>query len=198
VDLVPTIVGLTGRDGRGAVGLLENAVGKDFSPLLEAPAAAGATAVRDGALYNFNMIMYLDPAFLSAGLALWGQRASMSEEEFKARALALQPDWNYRGAIRTLIDGQYLFSRYFSPNEFKSPRTLEALLAYCDLELFDLQADPHQTRNLATDVTRNRDLIVALNDKLNALIEREVGADDGAFLQSSAWAPTNLDARFNV
>src|SRR5262249_1201599 len=89
VDLVPTIVGLTGPDPRTPGSLLDGAVGQDLSPLLVAPEAAGPNAVRDGALYNFNMIMYLDPTFLRAGLALWAQKASMSDEEFKARALAL-------------------------------------------------------------------------------------------------------------
>jgi arylsulfatase len=198
VDLVPTIIGLTGQDPRAAGSLLDKLVGKDFSPLLLAPEAAGPNAVRDAALYNFNMIMYLDPAFLRAGFALWAQRASMSEDEFKARALALQPDWSYRGAIRSMVDGRYRFSRYFAPNQFNTPRTLEELLALNDLEVFDLEADPQQTQNLAVDLALHRDLVVALNEKLNALIEREVGVDDGAFLRTSAWAPTNLDGRFNI
>ena len=198
VDLVPTVVGLTGQDATATGSLLDRLVGKDLSPLLTAPESAGPNAVRDGALYNFNMLMYLDPAFLRAGLALWAQKASLNEEEFKARALALQPDWSYRGAIRSMVDGRYRFSRYFAPSQFNTPRTLEELLALNDLEVFDLEADPQQTRNLAVDLSRNHDLIAALNDKLNALIEREVGVDDGAFLQTSLWAPRNLDGRFNI
>src|SRR5262245_23720517 len=129
VDLVPTILRLTGQDLTPAEDFLGKLVGKDFSPLLAAPEAAGPNAVREAALYNYNMVLYLDPAFLRAGFALWAQKPTLSEEEFKARALALQPNWSYRGAIRSMVDGRYRFSRYFAPNQFNTPRTLEELLA---------------------------------------------------------------------
>ena len=182
VDLVPTILGLTGRDISPARGLLSGAVGKDFSSLLLAPQAANPNAVREGALYNFSMLLYLDPDFLRDGLILFRQRNSMSEDEFKSQAQTLRPDWTHRGAIRSVFDGRYRFSRYLSLREHHTPRTLEELRALNDLELFDLQNDPLEERNLAADLTGRRDLIVAMNDKLNALIEREVGVDDGSHM----------------
>jgi hypothetical protein len=36
--------------------------------------------------------------------------------------------------------------------------------------------------NLAQDGAANRELMMALNDKLNARIDQEVGEDDGRFL----------------
>jgi arylsulfatase len=56
-----------------------------------------------------------------------------------------------------------------------------------DVELFDLERDPLQRNNLALDRDRYRDLLDAMNVKLNALIDREVGEDVGQML------PANVD-----
>ena len=49
-------------------------------------------------------------------------------------------------------------------------------------ELYDMKNDPHEMNNLATDRCRTGDLLAAMNDKLNALIEAEVGEDIGQML----------------
>jgi hypothetical protein len=54
--------------------------------------------------------------------------------------------------IRSVYDGRYRFSRYFSPKQFNRPTSLEALFANNDVELYDLHADPTESRNLALDV----------------------------------------------
>ena len=41
--------------------------------------------------------------------------------------------------------------------------------------------------NLAYDFDANRDLIAAMNAKLNALIAAEIGVDDGSFLPLKDW-----------
>ena len=66
------------------------------------------------------------------------------------------------------FDGRYKLNRYYSPQEHHTPRTLEELFANNDVELFDLEADPHELVNLATDRQANGDLLVAMNEKLNA------------------------------
>jgi hypothetical protein len=98
------------------------------------------------------------------------------------KLVQMQPDFNNRGAIRSIFDGRYRFSRYFSPIQFNRPTTYEALVANNDLEVYDLQEDPEETRNLAQDGTAKGELITALNEKLDARIEEEVGVDDGRFL----------------
>ncbi len=45
--------------------------------------------------------------------------------------------------------------------------------------------------NLAYDFDRNRDLIATMNAKLNALIAREIGVDDGGFLPLRDWINWN-------
>jgi len=49
------------------------------------------------------------------------------------------------------------------------------------VELFDLINDPHEMKNLARDKSK-QDVLLAMNDKLNRLIEEEVGKDDGSHL----------------
>ena len=93
-----------------------------------------------------------------------------------------KPDLNNRCGIRSIWDGRYRFSRYFAPNAFNTPTTLESLLANNDLEVYDLLNDPNETKNLALDPKAHRALILALNASMNKLLAEEVGTDDGSFL----------------
>jgi len=54
-----------------------------------------------------------------------------------------------RGAMRTLFDGRYKFTRYFSPMQHNLPRTLNELFEYNDVELYDLKNDPNEMHNLS-------------------------------------------------
>jgi arylsulfatase len=90
------------------------------------------------------------------------------------------PEVGVRGLIRGVHDGRWKFARYFATGEHHMPRDWETLLAHNDLELYDLEADPDEIVNLAHEPDAHRELILELNAKVNALIEREIGADDGA------------------
>jgi hypothetical protein len=98
------------------------------------------------------------------------------------KAAGIVPDLMKRGAVRTVYDGRYLFARYFSPKQHNRPTTLEELLRFNDVELFDTQADSLEMTNLAAPAVRNRELLLAMNDKLNRLIDDEVGEDVGQML----------------
>jgi arylsulfatase len=104
-----------------------------------------------------------------------------------------RPNLSKRGAIRSVYDGRYKLNRYFSPQEHHIPRSIEELFADNDVELFDLETDPNETENLAMDQRSNGELLVAMNDKLNALIESEVGEDVGQMLPGGADANWTLD-----
>jgi hypothetical protein len=60
------------------------------------------------------------------------------------------------------------------------PRDWDTLLAHNDLELYDTQADPDELVNLAARPEAQKARILELNAKVNALIDAEVGADDGS------------------
>ena len=51
------------------------------------------------------------------------------------------------------------------------------------MELFDLEEDRDELQNLATKPEKNGDLLLAMNEKMNALLDAEVGEPgDGRFL----------------
>jgi arylsulfatase len=104
-----------------------------------------------------------------------------------------RPDLARRGAIRSAFDGRYKLNRYFSPQEHHTPRSIEELFSNNDVELFDVENDPNEMNNLAMDRRGNGDLLVAMNEKLNALIASEVGEDRGQMLPGGNDASWTLD-----
>jgi hypothetical protein len=159
---------------RGAPGLCERQAlpGKDFSPVLASPEQAALDTVRAGQLYCFNMFASLDGNFLLKARDLLQQGGPE-----KIKEAGLRPDIMKRGAIRSVFDGRYQFTRYFSPKQHNRPTSLEDLFELNDVELFDRQNDPHDVENLALDREKHADLLIAMNAKLNRLIDEEVGED---------------------
>ncbi len=84
-----------------------------------------------------------------------------------------------RAMLRGIHTGRYKFGRYFAPSEHHVPTDWEMLTGHNDLELYDLDADPDEMKNLAVDAEGHKDLILDLNERLNKAIEIEIGTDDG-------------------
>jgi len=87
-----------------------------------------------------------------------------------------------RGFLSFVFDGRYKFARYYAPAAFNTPQTLEEILKNNDVQLFDLESDPDEMRNLALDPETNRPTILRMNGLLNDLMAKEVGINDGRFL----------------
>jgi arylsulfatase len=85
-----------------------------------------------------------------------------------------------RSIIRGVFDGRYKFGRYFKITEHHEPRDWETLVAHNDLELYDTQADPDEIVNLAFRPDAEKARILELNAKINALIDSEIGVDNGS------------------
>ena len=196
LDLTPTILALTGKDGASLSRASEGLRGKDFSTLLRNPEAAGQKAVRPAALFNFNMLSYADPKWAALTIDTRVFRSKPPEQQ-EAQLAGHDPDFPHRTGIRSIWDGRYRFSRYFSPVQFNTPRTMEELAAKNDIEVYDLQSDPDEMNNLALDPRKNGDLILALNQVTNDRIADEVGVDDGSFLplRDGRWKFPPLDER---
>jgi arylsulfatase len=188
VDLAPTLVALTGVSPDKHASIVKGLPGKDLSPLLATPDSAALDAVRDGMLFNYNMFAYLDGDFLNKAVDYIKQGGNPK----KLKGAGILPDMRKRGAVRSVHDGRYVYSRYFSPKQHNRPTTLEEIHRFNDVELFDTQADPLEMQNLAVEGGERRELVVAMNDKLNRLIDAEVGEDRGQML------PGGVDAGWEV
>ena len=188
LDLVPTFLGMAGVDPERQKTIAPNLHGHDFSGLMKSPGTASVNAIREASLYNFNMWLFQDPDFLRQMVAAMRKGQNPAD-------LGLKLDLARRGAIRSITDGRYRFSRYFSPQQHHTPKSIESLFDYNDVELFDLETDPNEMRNLAVDRRTNGELLLAMNQRLNDVIEAEVGVDNGEFLpeNKAGWAVTHFD-----
>lgn len=185
LDIAPSLISFAGGKPEAVNGV----AGSDISPVLGNPQAASFDAIRPGALFNYNMLAYLDSDFMlsvSKFIREGGKPEDLPKQGFK-------PNLSKRGAIRSVFDGRYKLTRYFSPQEHHTPNTLEELFANNDVELYDLKSDPHEMVNLAADGRRNGELIVAMLGKLNALIKAEVGEDIGQMMPGGADSNWRLD-----
>ena len=180
IDIVPTLVSMSGGDEFKKADILAKLKGKDFSKVLNDPQGAGVNDVRDATLYNFNMLVYEDPDFTLGVVKLLQEHGKEKGAE-EVKKQGLKPDFiNHRGAIRSVFDGRYKFSRYFSTLQHNRPDTMKELLEANEIELYDHENDPHEIINLASDKEKNKELIMAMSSKLNAIIDDEVGVDDGS------------------
>jgi arylsulfatase len=93
------------------------------------------------------------------------------------------PDFRKRNFFRAVVDGQYKLVRWFSPEEYGNPSTLDELLATSDVALYDLVNDPGELQNLAHPDHPGHDpaLIEHLLEKLHALVRHEIGEDECPF-----------------
>jgi arylsulfatase A-like enzyme len=180
IDVLPTLVSLTGAPADATREVTKGLPGRDFSTVLRDPAGARPDAVRPGILFNYVGLSTVDARFFTSLFQAGGGKGkfAMTSAELSTN----HPDLSKRGFVAMTFDGRHKFARYYAPSQFNTPRTIDEILAWNDVELFDLVADPEERRNLATDPGRNEALIVRMNDLLNQLIAREVGANDGQFL----------------
>ena len=184
VDIATTLVSIA----RGTTAEISGLPGKDITSVLADPESAAFDALRDGALFNFNMFSYVDADFLGNITRFFAEGGNPQD----LPAQGFRPNLKKRGAIRSVYDGRYKFNRYFAPQEHHVPETIEQLFASNDVELFDLQNDPLELQNLAVDQSSYGDLIMAMNAKLNLLIEQEVGEDIGQMLPGGEGANWQL------
>jgi len=180
IDLVPTLMALTGADPQFLSKVGTGLRGHDFSGLMTTPEKTKLDSLRPASLFNYNMLTFQDSKWAKRMDKYMKDSTASTADKIK-ELIKIEPDFHNRCGIRSVFDGRYRFSRYFSPLNFNTPTTYENLVAHNDLELYDLQEDPEEISNLARDTT-NGDLMMAMNAKLNELIAGEVGDDDGSFL----------------
>lgn len=191
IDFVPTLLAFAGlRPDQAGEAAGRALPGEDLSGLLGNPESRGIDAVRDATLFTYSGLASNDSAvFDFAARAV----AAGKDPKEEAKKQGFRPDLRKRGSVRSAFDGRHRFTRYFAPLDHNSPQTLDDLFKWNDVELYDLDKDPGETRNLAADRAKNAKLILAMNRKLEAAIKKEIGKDDGRELPDVAGVTWGLD-----
>ena len=177
IDLVPTLMAMAGASPeRISDAAKRDLPGHDASALFTNPPAAKTNDLREAVLFTYSGLVTNDSEIfrINTEAKLAGKKTivQLMREGYR-------PDMKKRGSLRSTFNGRYKFTRYFSPLERNSPRTMDDLFQNNDVELFDLATDPQEMNNLARDRRNNGALIMAMNAQLERIIKAEMGADDG-------------------
>jgi arylsulfatase len=180
LDIVPTTIALTAENSAAVAMKYPHLVGQDFSRALFDTDQAGPRA-DSGALIQWTGLATADAEFTKGFLAL--ATASGAKAKWQAVVSEFQfPRFELRSQMRGIVTSRYKFARYFAVTDHHVPEDFDTLLRRNDLELYDTLEDPGENENLAENPQQYKTLITALNDKLNILISREVGQDQGQHL----------------
>jgi len=223
LDLAPTLVNWACQAAPGSNAHLDitqklqgyDLCGEDLSPLLK-NISNGKTVEKlhpDGVLYCYNMYSIIDGEFAQSVQQHLNTHGG-TYEGFEG-VIDLETK---KGAIRSVFDGRYKYSRYFSNKHHNMPgrnskdtqkMQLQEIYDNNEVELFDLDNDPLEKYNLACEdgleaynkalgdrqtplkAGERDELLLDMNAKLNRLIEQQVGNDDGSNLP-------NLDGPFSM
>ncbi len=178
LDLLPTLIAMGGASEGQRKDLAKDLPGHDITPALAPESRANPTAVREGALFNYVGPLTVDAGFCTTCVS--GGSGVVAKS--KINLADLKPHLHKRGFLAFTFDGRYKFARYYAPDHFNTPTTLDDLFANNDVQLFDLKEDPDEMNNMAMDRKKNKALLERMNKLLNTLMTGEVGINNGAFL----------------
>jgi arylsulfatase A-like enzyme len=197
LDLAPTLIHFAGLDEEEIRARYPQLKGRSLKGIVfdakEAGPRGSANAPGDGALYCWDGLHSLDKDWALTGalqeLTEMGTSGShgpeIGREEWLRQAGKNYgaPDFSRRTFFRTVVDGRYKLVRWFSPEEYGNPSTLEDLYAGSDVALYDLINDPGELQNLAHPEHPDYDPthVAELLKKLNQLVREELGVDEAPF-----------------
>lgn len=192
LDLAPTLLAFAGLGDEEIARRYPHLKGRSLRGAIEGADPHGprgsAGAPGDGALLCWDGLHALDEEWSVSGAlsALTSMASAPSDDQPDKEARLREvgerfgaPDFARRTFFRAVVDGRHKLVRWFSPEEYANPATLDALLATGELGLYDLEADPGELDNLAHPHHPRRDpaLLERMLAKLHALVAREIGED---------------------
>jgi arylsulfatase len=196
LDLAPTLLAFAGLSEDEIRARYPQLKGRSLRGAVLDPGQAGprgsASQPGDGALFCWDGLHALDVEWAAAGAVkavtdLQGDRGEGAPDPRKRlRAVGQRfgaPNFGHRAFFRAVVDGQYKLVRWFSPNHYGNPATVEALYATGDVGLYDLVNDPGELENLGHPDHPNHDpaLVARVLAKLHALVANELGEDRPPF-----------------
>lgn len=199
LDLAPTILSFAGLTDDAIRTRYPHLKGHSLKNVILNPDQHGprgnANEPGDGALFCWDGLHSLDVDWSTSGAlrALTDLRFEQAdpEEALEARRKALReagkkygaPDYSNRTFFRCVIDGRYKFVRWFSPEEYCNPATLDELFASSDIALYDIVNDPGELENIGHSDHAKYDpaLIERMLAKLHKLVKKEIGEDRAPF-----------------
>jgi len=196
LDLVPTILAFAGLPEAELRQRYPFLKGHDLSGLVEIPTSAGPRGSSAepgmGCLLTYDMIATIDAEWLNRNAPkVFDQAAAQAGLEFHRGLESFigmldevgVPNPEKREIFRCVFDGRYKLVRYFGLGHYNLPPSVERLQADNDTGLYDLLLDPEEMDNLANPANPkySEELLTTMNQKLNALIEAEIGEDKALF-----------------
>lgn len=191
LDLAPTILEFAGLTPDEIRARYPNLKGRSLRNVILNPESHGprgsADVPGDGALVCWDALHSLDINWALSGalqaLTDLGEGSPHKPDLKEVGRLYGAPDFSNRTLFRAVIDGRYKMVRWFSPLEYDLPFTLGELYARSDVTLHDLVNDPGEMENIGHPDHPDYDpvLVERMLDKLNALIQQEIGEDKVPF-----------------
>jgi len=197
LDLAPTLLEFAGMTEPKIRARYPHLKGRSLRPVILNPEQPGprgsANAPGGGALYCWDGLHSLDKDWAVTGAlkaltemstsGLHGLELGRKERLREAGRKYGAPDFSKRTFFRAVVDGGYKLVRWFSPEEYSNPATLEELYAHSDVTLHDLVKDPGELENLGHPDHPAHDpaLVQRMLRKLHALVRDEIGDDRPPF-----------------
>ncbi len=196
LDLAPTLLEFAGMSAGEIAKSYPQLKGRSLKSVITGQDPHGPRGSEqepgDGALICWDGLHALDPAWGLTGAlkSLTDMAADPSAPKVdpvkvmhETGAQYGAPDFKRRTFFRAVVDGHFKLVRWFSPEEYGNPDTLEALYEHSDVALYDLLADPGELENLAhPDHPEFAPAVVtAMMEKLHALVLHEIGDDEAPF-----------------
>ncbi len=196
LDLAPTLLAFAGLDEDQIRQRYPHLKGRSLRGVILNPKGAGprgsARAPGDGALLCWDGLATLDlewaktGAFRGLSIMDLSPGNTFVDADRRLKEAGRQygaPDLSKRTFFRAVVDGRHKLVRWFSPNEYGNPATLDDLYATGDVTLHDLINDPDELENLGHPEHPRYDptLVERMLAKLHALVQREIGEDKAPF-----------------